>query len=61
MKVSEVEPFNPIVESPKAIAMTGGAAPIDAISVAESLAEFVSPVTLTDAVLLMLDGAFEAM
>ena len=60
MNVSKVEALRPIVESPKAIAMKG-ATPIEATSVAESLMEFVSPVTLTEAVLVMLDGALEAI
>jgi hypothetical protein len=61
VNVSEVEPLRPMVESLKAMAMTGGATPIDATSVPESFAEFVSPATMTDAVLVMLDAAFEAM
>ena len=60
VNVSTVEAFRPMVESLKAIAMTG-VPPIDATSVAESLAEFVSPVTLTEAVLAMLDVTFEAI
>lgn len=61
VNVSEVEPLRPMVESLKAMAMTGGATPIDATSVAESLEELVSPATLTAAVLVTLDGALEAI
>ena len=60
VKVSEIEELRPIVESPKAIAIAGDE-PIEATSEAESLPELVSPVTLTDAVLVMLAGAFESM
>ena len=50
--VSEVEVLMPIVELPKAIVMAGGAV-IEATSEAELLEEFVSPVTLTEAVLVI--------